>query len=228
MSRIYLIIPALNEEKSIGKVIGDLPGHAVEEVIVVDNDSTDATGEMATRAGARVLVERTKGYGKACLTALSYLEGKATEDDIIAFMDGDYSDYPSDIIAVTEPISKGDYDMVIGSRTLGEREKGSLMPQQVFGNLLATALINMLYGVKFTDLGPFRAIRYKSLKELGMTDENYGWTAEMQVKAARKKIRCTEVPVNYRRRIGTSKVSGTFKGSVLAGYKIISTIIRHA
>ena len=143
-------------------------------------------------------------------------------------MDGDYSDYPSDIIAVTEPISKGDYDMVIGSRTLGEREKGSLMPQQVFGNLLATALINMLYGVKFTDLGPFRAIRYKSLKELGMTDENYGWTAEMQVKAARKKIRCTEVPVNYRRRIGTSKVSGTFKGSVLAGYKIISTIIRHA
>ena len=215
---ITVIIPAYNEEKSIGKVIQDIPGDSINHVIVVNNNSTDNTTEVAKNAGAIVLSEDRKGYGWACLKGIEY--SKTLQTDIIVFMDGDYSDYPEEITKVLAPILEKDFDMVIGSRVLGKREKGALTPQQVFGNWLATRLIKLVYKAKFTDLGPFRAIKSDALEALNMTDKTYGWTIEMQIKAVKKKMLFCEVPVNYRKRIGVSKVSGTIKGTLLAGIKI--------
>ena len=229
MPLIDVIIPAYNEESSIARVVAAIPAGLVQEVIVVNNNSTDQTAAVARAAGATVLDEPRPGYGNACLTGIAHAAAKpaATRPDIVVFLDGDYSDYPEEMPLLVQPILDGRADLVIGSRALGEREGGSMMPQQIFGNWLATTLLRWLYGVRYTDLGPFRAIRFETLQQLGMRDRNYGWTVEMQARAARKKIRYTEVPVSYRKRIGVSKVSGTVKGTVLAGYKIILTIFRH-
>jgi glycosyltransferase involved in cell wall biosynthesis len=226
--RVHVIIPAFNEEASIAKVLGKIPAGLVEEVIVVSNGSTDQTDRRAREAGATVLREDRKGYGNACLKGMAYVAAKAPEDqpDVIVFLDGDYSDYPEEMPSLLVPIAKGEAELVIGSRALGQRQRGSMLPQQVFGNWLATRLIRWLYGLRFTDLGPFRAIRYASLLRLSMQDPTYGWTVEMQVKAAKLGLACTEVPVRYRKRIGDSKVSGTVKGTLLAGYKILTTIFR--
>jgi glycosyltransferase involved in cell wall biosynthesis len=225
---IKVIIPAYNEEAAIPKVLADMPWPMVDEVIVVSNGSTDATEENARQGGATVLREEQMGYGNACLKGMAYIAAKpkAQQPDIVVFLDGDYSDYPQEMAAVVRPIVEEDYDLVIGSRALGEREQGSMMPQQLFGNWLATTLIRWLYKIRFSDLGPFRAIRYEKLLALDMQDRTYGWTVEMQVKAAKLGLRCTEVPVNYRQRIGVSKVTGTVKGTILAGYKILWTIFK--
>ena len=228
-NKILVIIPAFNEAESIGKVVGDIPKGLVQEVVVVNNSSTDKTEENAQAAGATVIREPQKGYGFACLAGIAYADAKQGEDrpDIIVFMDGDYSDYPDQMGEVVAPIIESDYDMVIGSRSLGNREKGAMMPQQVFGNWLATTLMRLFYRVKYTDLGPYRAIKFNKLLELGMKDQTYGWTVEMQLKAAKKKYKITEVPVHYRKRIGVSKITGTIKGTFMAGYKILYTIFRY-
>ena len=223
---IKVIIPARNEQDSIGKVITEIPD-LVSEVIVVDNASGDKTAEVAKAAGATVLTEMRKGYGSACLKGIQYLKGLTETIDIVVFMDADYSDYPEETALVVDPIIAYSYDLVIGSRVLGQREKGSMTYPQVFGNQLATSLLRWLYGVQFTDLGPFRAIKFDKLKQIEMRDTNFGWTVEMQLKAAKKGLRCTEVPVRYRKRIGVSKVSGTVKGTFMAGYKILYTIFRY-
>ena len=222
---ISVIIPAYNEEQSIGKVVDDISRNIVDHVIVVNNNSTDSTVEVAKKAGAIVLDEPRKGYGWACLKGIEHSKSLSTE--IVVFLDGDYSDYPEEIPDVLAPIFETDMDMVIGSRVLGKREKGSLTPQQVFGNWLATKLIRLFYGAKFTDLGPFRAIKSSSLEKLKMADKTYGWTIEMQIKAAKHKMNFCEVPVNYKKRIGVSKVSGTIKGTVLAGIKIIFAVFKY-
>jgi len=224
---ISVIIPAYNEEGSIGKVVDDIPKNLVREILVCNNNSKDRTVEVARVAGAIVLTENRRGYGYACLCGMDYLEKLDKKPDIVVFLDGDYSDYPKEIALVIAPIIEQDMDMVIGSRALGKRESGSMTIPQVFGNWLATTLIRWFYGVKFTDLGPFRAIKYKKLIALGMCDKTYGWTVEMQVKAAKQKLKCAEVAVNYRKRIGYSKVSGTLKGTIMAGYKIITTIFKY-
>ncbi|MCB9082454.1 MAG: glycosyltransferase family 2 protein [Lewinellaceae bacterium] len=223
-----IIIPAHNEEAAIGQVLSAIPRELVREIVVCDNASTDNTAAVARAHGATVLREPRKGYGSACLTGIAYLQQKAATDplDCVVFLDADFSDHPEELPQLLIPITHHNFDLVIGSRVLGQREKGSLMPQQRFGNWLATTLVRWLYGVRFTDLGPFRAIRWSALQQLGMNDPNYGWTVEMQVRAAKMGLRCTEVPVSYRRRIGTSKVSGTIRGSVLAGYKILWTIFK--
>jgi glycosyltransferase involved in cell wall biosynthesis len=225
---IDVIIPAYNEEDSIGLVLGEIPRELVREVIVCNNASSDRTAEVARRAGATVLDEPRKGYGSACLKGIEYLVGKPLEEhpDVVVFLDGDYSDYPEEIAGLVRPILEDGKDMVIGSRTLGEMEPGSMTPQQIFGNWLATNLIRIFYGYRFTDLGPFRAIRFSSLLALNMEDKDFGWTVEMQVKAAQMKLRCEEVPVRYRRRVGVSKVSGTIRGTILAGHKILWTIFK--
>ncbi len=224
---VDVIIPAFNEEKSIPRVIADIPSAYVREVIVVSNGSTDATEENAREAGATVLKEPKKGYGYACLRGISHLVNKGqTSPDIVVFMDGDYSDYPEELVDLIRPITDEGYDMVIGSRVLGVREAGSLTIPQIFGNWLATRLIRWIYGEKFTDLGPFRAIKFNKLISLNMEDKTYGWTVEMQVKAAKMGFASKELPVRYRQRIGVSKVSGTVKGTVLAGYKILWTIFK--
>lgn len=215
---VYVIIPAFNEALSIDKVIAEIPDE-VEEVIVVNNNSKDSTVQVAEQAGATVLNEERQGYGWACLKGIEYLKGKPVK--IVVFLDGDHSDYPAEMHQLVQPIYANEADMVIGSRALGNLEKGSMTPQQLFGNWLATGLINLFYGIKYTDLGPFRAIRYPALLSLKMQDKTYGWTVEMQLKAARKRLKITEVPVSYRKRIGHSKVSGTVKGTLLAGYKIL-------
>jgi glycosyltransferase involved in cell wall biosynthesis len=225
--KIVVIVPAYNEENSIAKVIHDLPAKLVSEIIVVDNNSTDNTSNKAKQAGATVLFQQLKGYGNACLTGIEYLKKMKIPPSIVVFIDGDYSDYPEQLPVVIKPIIEEDYDMVIGSRNLGLKAKGSMTPQQVLGNKLATTLMKWLYKTNYTDLGPFRAIKYSSLLALNMADKNYGWTVEMQLKAAKLKMKTREVAVNYRNRIGVSKVSGTVKGTLGAGYKIITTIFRY-
>jgi glycosyltransferase involved in cell wall biosynthesis len=229
MALITVIIPAYNEEKSIAKVICDIPAGLVAQVIVVDNNSRDDTSGAAHRAGATVIKELRQGYGQACLTGIAYaLSAPAGhKPDILVFLDGDYSDHPEQMPDLVQPILAGQADMVIGSRALGRREKGAMLPQQIFGNWLATTLMRLLYQARYTDLGPFRAIRTEALVALDMQDRTYGWTVEMQLKAAKQKLRWVEVPVDYRKRIGFSKISGTVKGTVLAGYKIILTIFRY-
>ncbi|GAB5418437.1 MAG: glycosyltransferase family 2 protein [Crocinitomicaceae bacterium] len=222
---ISVIIPAFNEERSIGKVVEDIPRDIVSHVIVVNNNSTDNTVQVASEAGAIVLDETRKGYGWACLKGIE--KSKELHTEIVVFLDGDYSDYPEEIVDVVRPILEDNHDMVIGSRVLGKREKGSLTPQQVFGNWLATRLIRIFYGARFSDLGPFRAIKADALEQLEMSDKTYGWTIEMQIKAAKHKMKFCEVPVNYRKRIGVSKVSGTVKGTVLAGIKIIFAVFKY-
>lgn len=228
MHLVNVIIPAYNEEASIAKVVAAIPA-AVDEVIVVNNNSTDNTAENARLAGATVLHEPQPGYGHACLKGIAYASTKpaAVRPAILVFLDGDFSDYPQEMPVLLQPILAGEADMVIGSRVLGKRERGSLLPQQLFGNWLATKLLHWFYGVKYTDLGPFRAIKLDTLLALNMCDRTYGWTVEMQAKAAKMHIRSVEVPVSYRKRIGVSKVSGTIKGTILAGYKIIFTIFRY-
>ncbi|MCR9173009.1 MAG: glycosyltransferase family 2 protein [bacterium] len=222
---ISVIIPAFNEEKSIGKVVRDIPRDLVAHVIVVNNNSTDNTVQVASDAGAIVMDEPRKGYGWACLKGIE--KSRELQTEIVVFLDGDYSDYPEEIIDVVRPILENDHDMVIGSRVLGKREKGSLTPQQVFGNWLATKLMRIFYGAKFSDLGPFRAIKADALEKLKMSDKTYGWTIEMQIKAAKHKMKFCEVPVKYRKRIGVSKVSGTVKGTILAGIKIIFAVFKY-
>ena len=224
---IYVIIPALNEEKAIAKVIADIP-EAVTEVVVIDNGSTDLTSVVAREAGATVLKESRAGYGYACLKGIAYLKDKQKDGDIVVFLDGDYSDYPEELISLVAPIEKGNYDLVIGTRNNPLLQKGALTPQQRFGNALATRLMALFYGGKYTDLGPFRAITFDALDRLKMQDKTYGWTVEMQLKALKYKLKYTEVPVNYRPRIGESKVSGTIKGTIMAGYKILGWIFIHA
>lgn len=224
---VRIIIPAFNEENGIGQVISEIPKHLVEEIIVVNNNSTDNTEMIARAAGATVLREPVPGYGRACLKGLDYLKNSTNKTDIVAFLDADHSDYPEELSLLLKPIVEQGADLVIGSRALGTKENGSMTPQQIFGNWLATRLLRIIYKVHFTDLGPFRAINYDKLMQLNMQDTTYGWTVEMQVKAAKHKLVCTEVPVRYRRRIGFSKISGTIKGTVLAGYKIITTIFKY-
>jgi glycosyltransferase involved in cell wall biosynthesis len=225
---VDLIIPAFNEQPSIAKVIREIPMHLLREVIVVDNNSHDDTAQAARSAGATVLSETRPGYGSACLKGLAYVQSKPEPPHIVAFMDADYSDFPQQLSRLLAPIQNGTADLVIGSRALGSREAGSMTLPQRFGNRLAVVLIQMIYGEKFTDLGPFRAISYPALLSLKMSDTNYGWTVEMQIKAIRKSLRCTEVAVDYRQRIGISKVSGTLRGVVGAGYKILYTIFKYA
>lgn len=227
MVNIDVIIPAYNEQDSIAIVINEIPKDLVREIVVVDNNSKDKTAENAKNAGATVLTENKQGYGYACLKGINYLFYKKNLPNIVVFLDGDYSDYPDEMNLVVEPIIAENYDMVIGSRALGQREKGSMTPQQVFGNWLATRLMRIFYGVKYTDLGPFRAIKFEQLLKLGMEDKTYGWTIEMQIKAKKRKLKITEVPVNYKKRIGFSKVSGTIKGTVMAGIKIIFAIFKY-
>ena len=225
--KIIVIIPAYNEENSVGKVIRDIPGDMVQEVIVVNNNSNDSTELNARRAGATVIYESRPGYGYACLKGIEYLGQLPAAPDIVVFLDADYSDHPEEMPQLVMPIIDEGMDLVIGSRALGKRERGSMTPQQVFGNWLATRLLKLFYGVTYTDLGPFRAIRYDKLIQMDMQDTTYGWTVEMQLKAAKRKLKITEVPVRYRQRIGFSKISGTLKGTVMAGYKIITTIFKY-
>ena len=225
--KIVVIIPAYNEENSIAKVVHDIPAGLVHEVIVVNNNSNDATDVNARNAGATILHEERPGYGYACLKGIEYAKQLQPLPDIVVFIDADYSDHPEEMHLLVQPILNKGMDMVIGSRALGKKETGSMTIPQVFGNWLATRLLKTFYKVSYTDLGPFRAIRYDKLMEINMQDTTYGWTVEMQVKAAKLKMKTVEVPVSYRRRIGISKISGTVKGTVLAGYKIITTIFKY-
>jgi glycosyltransferase involved in cell wall biosynthesis len=226
IEHIDVIIPAYNEEKSIAKVIGDLPKSILRHIVVCDNGSTDATAKVAHNCGATVVAAPSKGYGNACLHGIAFLQTLQEAPEIVVFLDGDYSDHPEELESLVAPILEQGMDMVIGSRALGKLEKGAMQPQQIFGNWLATTLIKLLYGVNFTDLGPFRAIRWNRLMEIDMKDRDFGWTVEMQVKAAKFGLKSIEVPVTYRKRIGVSKVSGTVKGTILAGHKILWTIFK--
>lgn len=220
-NKVVVIIPAFNEEESLPRVIKDIPDF-VDQIIVANNGSTDRTAEVALNTGAIVVTENERGYGAACLKAIEFIKDK--NFDIVVFLDGDYSDHPEEMLSVVEPIIKVSCDMVIGSRMIGKREEGAMLPQAIFGNWLATFLIKLFWNYKFTDLGPFRAIKYDSLIKLNMVDRNYGWTVEMQIKAAKQKMKTAEVPVNYRKRIGKSKVTGTIKGTVKASIKILYLI----
>ncbi|MBE7446446.1 MAG: glycosyltransferase [Planctomycetia bacterium] len=222
--KISVIIPAYNEERAIGFVIRDIPKKLVDKIIVVDNGSEDSTFLTAKNAGAYVVKEYRKGYGSACLKGLSLLDD---DTEIVVFLDGDYSDFPEDMEYLLRPIIDNKADLTIGSRMSGKRENGALLLQAYFGNKLATFLIRLFWGFSFSDLGPFRAIRYKSLMQMDMKDKDFGWTVEMQIKAVMQKIRILEVPVRYRKRIGQSKITGTIKGSVQAGIKIIYTIFKY-
>ncbi len=219
--RIVVIIPAFNEEESLPKVIADIPKF-VDEIIVVNNGSSDKTEEVAKSLGVTVLNEHERGYGAACLKAIEHIKNK--QIDIVVFLDGDYSDHPQEMDLIVEPIINNEVDLVIGSRMLGNREKGAMLPQAVFGNWLSAFLIKLFWNYNFTDLGPFRAIKYSSLLKLKMQDRNFGWTVEMQIKAAKLKMKCIEIPVSYRKRIGKSKVTGTIRGTVQASVKILYLI----
>ncbi len=225
---IDVIIPAFNEESSIPLVIKDIPSDFVREVIVCNNNSKDRTAKVATAAGATVVQENRQGYGSACLKAMAHIAQRPDleQPDIVVFLDADYSDHPEEMPELVRPILEEDYDLVIGSRALGDMERGAMQPQQIFGNWLATTLIRLFYRVEFTDLGPFRAIKWSKLQALNMEDPDFGWTVEMQVKAAKYRLRSTEVAVQYRRRVGVSKVSGTLRGTILAGHKILWTIFK--
>jgi len=224
---IKVIIPAFNEENAVGKVIQDIPKDQISEIIVVNNASTDRTEIAAQSEGATVLNEPIKGYGNACLKGLKYLADQEIHPDVVVFLDADYSDHPQELPLLIDPIVTGTCDFVIGSRALGKRQQGSMTIPQIFGNWLATTLLKLLYGAKFTDLGPFRDIRYSSLMELQMQEKTYGWTVELQLKAIKNNLRYIEVPVSYRVRTGKSKISGTVKGTVMAGYKILWTIFKN-
>ena len=224
---IDVVIPVYNEEQSLGSVLGDIPKELVRGIIVCDNGSNDGTAQIAKDFGATVVSEPRKGYGSACLAGLAHIAATTKKPAIVVFMDGDYSDYGEELARLIEPILYDEVDMVIGSRALGKMERGSMTVPQVFGNWLATRLLRLYYGYKFTDLGPFRAIRYDKLVALKMEDRNFGWTVEMQIKAAKQKLKCEEVPVSYRRRIGVSKVSGTVRGTIMAGYKILWTLYKY-
>ena len=224
---INVIIPAFNEQDSIANVIKDIP-KTVKEIVVVSNNSTDKTEENAKKAGATVLSETRKGYGYACLKAMDYIAQKKDKPDIIVFLDGDYSDYPEQLTELINPIINKNIDFVIGARVKRYRENGAMTPQQVFGNWLATFLMKLFFGAKFTDLGPFRAIKYDKLLALEMEDKTYGWTVEMQLKILKKKFTYIEIPVKYRNRIGVSKVSGTVKGTIFAGVKILGWIFKYS
>ncbi|MFH0793328.1 MAG: glycosyltransferase family 2 protein [bacterium] len=222
-TRISVVIPAFNEESSLPLVLSALPKAMLQEVIVVDNASTDRTAEFAARGGARVVRETRRGYGSACLAGIAALK----PTDIVVFIDADFSDHPEELPQVVAPIVAGTHDFVVGSRMIGEAEPGALLPQARYGNRLATFLIRVLWGHRYTDLGPFRAIRYESLCAIGMCDTNFGWTVEMQIKAIKKRLRITEVPVRYRRRVGVSKITGTVSGTLRAGTKILYTIAKY-
>lgn len=218
---VSVIIPVLNEEGAIANVINDIPKSLVQEIVVVDNGCTDRTVEIALEHGAKVITEPRRGYGSACLAGIAAVDAP----DIVVFLDGDYSDDPTEMPLLVQPIREGLAEFVIGTRI--PSEKGALLPQAQFGNRLATYLMGMFFGVQYTDLGPFRAICYQQLQALGMKDKDFGWTIEMQLKAAKMGMSVREVPVSYRKRIGTSKISGTFVGSVRAGVKILATLFRY-
>tara|TARA_B110000261_G_scaffold160904_1_gene201353 strand:- start:2883 stop:3557 length:675 start_codon:yes stop_codon:yes gene_type:complete len=222
-----VIIPAYNEAESIGKVIKHLPSY-VNEIIVVNNNSSDDTAKNALQAGATILTELNSGYGNACLNGLNYLEQQTQKTDIVVFLDGDFSDYPEELTKIVAPIIEKNVDFVLGARVKNLREKGAMKPQQIFGNWLATFLMRLFYKSEFTDLGPFRAIKYKTLQALKMQDPTYGWTVEMQLKILKQKYIYKEIPVKYRNRIGVSKVSGTLKGSIFAGIKILTWILKYS
>jgi glycosyltransferase involved in cell wall biosynthesis len=226
MSKIKVIIPAYNEEKAIAHVIKEIP-NSVSEIIVISNNSTDNTIKVATAAGATVLSENRKGYGYACLKGMEYISKQEIKPDIIVFLDGDYSDYPDELTQLIAPILENNIDFVVGSRVARLREKKSMTPQQIFGNWLATTLMKIFFKATFTDLGPFRAIKYDKLLALNMEDKTYGWTVEMQLKILKHKMSYVEIPIHYKNRIGVSKVSGTVKGSVMAGIKIIGWIFKY-
>ena len=224
---IWVVIPAFNEAKSIALVLRDLPD-LVDEVVVVDNRSTDGTADEAEKAGATVLFESQKGYGYACLKGIAYLAQKARAKDIVVFLDGDYSDYPEELEQLIDPILKNEALFSLGTRVTPQLEKKALTPQQRFGNALATQLMKLFYGSRFTDLGPFRAIEWQTLERLKISDKTYGWTVEMQLKVLKKNIPYAEIPVRYRPRIGVSKVSGTLRGTLMAGYKILLWIFTYS
>ena len=227
MPQMKVIIPAFNEADSIGLVVKNVP-EIVDEVIVVSNNSTDATEENAAKAGATVLREPKKGYGYACLKGMEYVAQLPKKPEIIVFLDGDYSDYPQELEKIVEPIIQRNVDMVIGARVKHWREKGAMTFPQIFGNWLATSLMKLFFNARFTDLGPFRAIKYEKLLALEMEDKTYGWTVEMQLKALKKDFSYEEVPVHYRNRIGVSKVSGTVQGAFMAGVKILTWIFKYS
>ena len=224
---IKVIIPAYNEQDSIANVIRDIP-EIVNEIVVISNNSSDNTEINAKNAGATVLLENKKGYGFACLKGMHYISNQAIKPDIIVFLDGDYSDYPEQLTEIIAPILKDNIDFVVGARVKELREVGAMTPQQVFGNWLATNLMKLFFGARFTDLGPFRAIKYNQLVKLKMQDKTYGWTVEMQLKALKQKLTYVEIPLKYRNRIGVSKVSGTVKGSIFAGIKILGWIFKYS
>ncbi|OBQ56147.1 glycosyltransferase family 2 protein [Tamlana sp. s12] len=227
MTHIKVIIPAYNEADSIGLVVNAIPS-LVDEIIVVSNNSTDNTEINAKKAGATVLTESNKGYGYACLKGMQYIAEQPTKPDIVVFLDGDYSDYPEELNKIVAPIINDNIDFVVGARDKNLREKGAMTTPQIFGNWLATSLMSLFFNAKFTDLGPFRAIKYDKLLALNMEDKTYGWTVEMQLKALKHDFSYTEVPLNYRNRIGVSKVSGTIKGAIFAGAKILGWIFKYS
>ncbi len=228
MKNVSVIIPALNEENSVGKVVGEIPMEFVREVVVVNNGSTDNTPAVARAAGATVIDEPVRGYGKACLAGIRHISDPSRQPAIVVFLDADYSDYPEEMSRVIDPILKDEADFVAGSRIKGERQSGAMPAHTVFGNKVAGFLLSVLFGQSFTDLGPFRAITFPCLRDLKMRDEGYGWTVEMQIKAVKQGLRCSEVPVSYRKRTGVSKISGTFTGSAKAGAKIVWMILKYA
>lgn len=224
---IKVLIPAFNEQDSIAKVIKDIPD-LVDEIIVINNNSTDDTEKTAKNAGATVLSEPKKGYGFACLKGIDYIASQTNKPSIVVFLDGDYSDFPEQLHEIIKPIIEGNFDFVVGARVKNLRERGSMTPQQIFGNWLATSLMKLFYGSRFTDLGPFRAIKFDKLLGLEMKDKTYGWTIEMQLKVLKQKMSYKEIPVKYRNRIGVSKVSGTVKGSIFAGAKILGWVFKYS
>jgi glycosyltransferase involved in cell wall biosynthesis len=226
--RTVVVIPAFNEARSIGLVVGDIPAGLASEVIVVNNASTDETEANARAAGATVVRQPERGYGAACLAGIAYAESLTPPPEVIVFLDGDYSDHPEEMTDLVAPILAGEADFVVGSRMTGRREPGALLPQALVGNRLACALMRAVWGARYTDLGPFRAIRTDALRRLGMKDRTFGWTVEMQIKAAAYGLRVREVPVSYRRRVGVSKITGTITGTAKASYKILATIARYA